>query len=299
MSFVHSTLAELEDRFNFETAHEWFTKNWTASFYASALYAATIFGLSQWMKDKTKGYDVRRWLFMWSTGLAIFSIMGCSIGGGRLWSAVFKEGFMSTLCLPRRGDAISAVHLARNRYGMWSLCFVLSKIVELGDTYFIILKKQQLIFLHWYHHITVLLYTWLAYSEFTAVNQWFLWINYAVHSVMYTYYSIRASGFYRPPIWINMFITILQIFQMVVGLALSIYVYLNIGDPNWDCDSNSDYALQLCYISFAMYFSYFLLFVHFFLGTYIFSSKKKSDHKSPMVTTDTCKMMMNGHVKCD
>ena len=66
MSFFHSTLAELEDKFDFETAHEWFTKNWTASFYASALYAVTIFGLSQWMKDKTKGYDVRRWLFMWS-----------------------------------------------------------------------------------------------------------------------------------------------------------------------------------------------------------------------------------------
>lgn len=38
--------------------------------------------------------------------------------------------------------------------------FVFSKVPELGDTVFIILRKRPLIFLHWYHHVTVLLYTW-------------------------------------------------------------------------------------------------------------------------------------------
>lgn len=299
MSFAHSTLAQLEDRFEFDAIHEWFKKNWTISVYASALYAVTIFGLSQWMKGKAKGYDVRRWLFSWSTGLAVFSIIGSSINGFHLWSAVFRDGFMSTLCAPKGLKNISEIHLAGHRYGLWTWCFVLSKIIELGDTYFIILKKQKLIFLHWYHHITVLLYTWYAYTFFTATNQWFLWINYAVHSVMYSYYSIRASGIYKPPIWINMFITILQIVQMIIGLALNIYVYLNVGDPNWDCDSNSEIGLFLSYISLAMYSSYFLLFVHFFLGTYVFKSRKENSKKMNEKATDTCKMMMNGHIKCD
>lgn len=300
MSFVHNTLAKVEDGFEFDAVHEWFQNNWTISIYASVLYAATIFGLNQWMKGKTKGYDVRRWLFLWSTGLAVFSIMGSSICGVELWSAVFNEGFMATVCFNKEVGISSEVLLADNRFGLWTWSFVLSKIIELGDTYFIILKKQRLIFLHWYHHITVLLYTWYAYNEFTAINQWFLWINYVVHSVMYTYYSVRASGIYKPPIWINMFITILQIVQMIIGLSLNIYIYLNVGDPNWKCDSNSEYGLNLCYISFAMYFSYFLLFVHFFLGTYIFKSNKKSDSKSPVLTTDACKkVMMNGHIRCD
>ena len=33
--------------------------------------------------------------------------------------------------------------------GFWSSLFVLSKVPELGDTIFIILRKQQLKFLHW------------------------------------------------------------------------------------------------------------------------------------------------------
>ena len=298
MSFIHETLAQFEDRFDFRTIHQWYRDNWTIAVYVSVLYAVTIFGLKQWMQNKKEGYDVRRWLFLWSTGLAVFSIIGSSINGTRLWSVVFKEGLLRTVCIDRDEPQNVSVHLASNRYGLWSWCFVLSKIIELGDTYFIILKKQWLIFLHWYHHITVLLYTWYAYVEFNAVNQWFLWINYAVHSIMYTYYSIRASGIYRPPIWINMFITVLQIIQMIIGLSLSIYIYLNVGDPNWKCDSNNEKGLELCYVSFAMYFSYFLLFLHFFLGTYIFKSTKKPKYESPMTTKDAC-AMMNGHVKCD
>lgn len=44
--------------------------------------------------------------------------------------------------------------------GFWTTMFVLSKVPELGDTIFIVLRKQPLIFLHWYHHATVLVYSW-------------------------------------------------------------------------------------------------------------------------------------------
>ena len=44
----------------------------------------------------------------------------------------------------------------------------------------------QVIFLHWFHHVTVLLYCWHAYTATpAATGLWFAAMNYTVHSVMY------------------------------------------------------------------------------------------------------------------
>ena len=49
--------------------------------------------------------------------------------------------------------------------GYWTFMFVMSKVPELGDTIFIVLRKQPLIFLHWWVDflpapLTFLLFTW-------------------------------------------------------------------------------------------------------------------------------------------
>ncbi|CAN0512742.1 unnamed protein product [Discosporangium mesarthrocarpum] len=55
------------------------------------------------------------------------------------------------------------------------------QIPELGDTFFIVLRKKPLIFLHWYHHVTVLLYCWHSYYEQTTYGLYFICMNYTVH----------------------------------------------------------------------------------------------------------------------
>ena len=42
----------------------------------------------------------------------------------------------------------------------WACAFALSKVAELGDTFFVVMRKKPLIFLHWYHHAVVLVYSW-------------------------------------------------------------------------------------------------------------------------------------------
>jgi len=98
--------------------------------------------------------------------------------------------------------------------------FVLSKVPELGDTVFIVLRKQPLIFLHWYHHVTVLIYCWYSFSEYTAPARWFVVMNFIVHSIIYSYYALRAMRF-RPPKAVAMLITSLQLLQMVWGAMLT------------------------------------------------------------------------------
>merc|ERR1719197_2386399 len=76
--------------------------------------------------------------------------------------------------------------------GFWVMTFIYSKIPELIDTVFIILRKKPLIFLHWYHHVTVLLYCWDAYSTMAASGLYFVAMNYSVHAFMYGYYCLTS-----------------------------------------------------------------------------------------------------------
>ncbi len=75
--------------------------------------------------------------------------------------------------------------------GFWAEMYVWSKPVELVDTVFLVLRKRPIIFLHWYHHITVMLCAWHAGKEHAASARWFVSMNYTVHALMYTYYALR------------------------------------------------------------------------------------------------------------
>lgn len=162
--------------------------------------------------------------------------------------------------------------------------FVLSKLPELGDTVFIVLRKQPLIFLHWYHHITVLLYSWYSYTEYTASARWFIVMNYCVHSVMYSYYALKSMK-YSPPRPFAMVITALQLTQMIVGCCVNVwaYQYLKAGQG---CHISS-FNIKL---SIAMYFSYFVLFARFFQKAYL-SSDKKSKGRERITTNGVAPSM--------
>ena len=131
-----------------------------------------------------------------------------------------------------------------------------------GDTAFVVLRKQKLLFLHWYHHITVLLYSWYSYKDMVAGGGWFMTMNYAVHALMYSYYAARAANL-RVPRTLAVLITGAQISQMAMGLTVSALVYRWL--PQGDCPSRLDN------ISWAavMYLSYLLLFSNFFYHAYL------------------------------
>ncbi|KAG8243288.1 hypothetical protein J6590_048433 [Homalodisca vitripennis] len=155
--------------------------------------------------------------------------------------------------------------------GCWSFLFVLSKLPELGDTIFIVLRKQPLIFLHWYHHITVLLYSWFSYTEYTSSARWYIVMNYCVHSIMYSYYALRSMG-YHPWMKIAMLITSCQLTQMIVGCAVNIWAAQYLQEGKQDCHI-SWFNIKL---SLAMYFSYFVLFARFFYKAYVSPSRGKT-----------------------
>ena len=142
------------------------------------------------------------------------------------------------------------------------MLFIYSKPIELFDTAFIVLRKKRLIVLHWYHHITVMLYAWYSYKLKNAAGLWFIAMNFTVHAVMYCYYALVAAR--TKPSW-DYIVTAMQISQMVVGVLVCVMVpyYANYSDLGCKGMTAFSYAAGVI-----MYSSYLLLFVMLAVGRY-------------------------------
>lgn len=235
------------------------TQHWADSFIYSIVYLMIIFG-GKYVMSKRRRYDLRPYLALWSGLLAIFSILGTMRTLPEFISAIRNHGLQYSICDPSYFEGVTSI---------WCFLFTVSKLLELGDTVFIVLRKQPLIFLHWFHHITVLIYVWYSYPQKIAIGRWFMTMNYVVHSIMYSYYTLKAMRF-RIPKGISMVITFLQLGQMIAGLLVNIWSY-QIKQNGTYCGqsyTNIRYAV-------AMYCSYFVLFAHFFYTTYIMEKPKE------------------------
>ncbi|KAM3862874.1 very long chain fatty acid elongase 6-like [Diretmus argenteus] len=251
---------DFERRFDERGAIEWMRANWTRSFVFCGLYVFLVFTGQQLMKERPK-LNLRRPLVLWSLSLAAFSIVGAIRTGWFMVHMLTTSGFRQSIC----DQSFYSGPVSK----FWAYAFVLSKAPELGDTVFIVLRKQRLIFLHWYHHITVLLYSWYSYKDMVAGGGWFMTMNYLVHALMYSYYAARAAGL-RVPRPFAMVITSAQITQMAMGLTVSglVYRWMQQGD----CHSYLDNIMWAS----LMYLSYLVLFCQFFYQTYLQGQKQKA-----------------------
>ena len=147
------------------------------------------------------------------------------------------------------------------------MLFIYSKVPELIDTVFIVLRKKKLIFLHWYHHITVLLYCWHAFATLAGTGLYFVAMNYSVHAVMYGYYCLQALKMV-PPFFPIVLITIAQITQMFVGtgVCMSAWYYKLSGITCYNETTN-------LIAGGSMYASYLYLFCEFAFKKYLVKGK--------------------------
>jgi hypothetical protein len=153
------------------------------------------------------------------------------------------------------------------------MLFIFSKIPELVDTVFIVLRKKPLIFLHWYHHVTVLLFCWNSYATGAGSGLYFVAMNFTVHALMYGYYCLQSLGL-CPKSFPAVLITISQIAQMLVGTAVCISAwYFKFSGSSQSC--HNDVTNLVC--GALMYGSYLYLFVEFAVSRYV---KRPSQRKT-------------------
>lgn len=198
----------------------------------------------------------------------------------------------------------------RTRTTMHALSFSLSthfhaRLLTLTHSF------STVIFLHWYHHITVLLYCWHSYVTKSPAGIFFVVMNYGVHAIMYGYYFLMAMKW--KPKWMNaMVITVAQISQMIVGVGVTALAFYFIGSQEcWIKPENNMAAFivrdtfycifvyllfgvytithSLCFFFWGrfyifsfphqMYGSYLFLFLQFFIQRYFGVTTKKTTKK--------------------
>lgn len=195
---------------------------------------------------------------------------------------IWKWGFESSIA----GPPVYAY--GHGAAGFWTLLFIYSKFFELLDTVFIILRKRPLSFLHWYHHATVLLYTWDAYTWEQPAGIYFVAMNYSVHAVMYFYYFLAAQ-LQHPLSW-GIFVTIAQISQMFVGVGVTmVSMYYAFSYPYkamWRAEQLQDplshghyITVKNLYWACLMYSTYFYLFAEYFVKRYVKGREAKAQQK--------------------
>ena len=234
----------------------------------------------QIIKKPDRAFDLRIPLAVWNFFLSFFSFIGMMRTVPTLLANIIEYRWKDTICLPARTLKDGTPHWASGPCGVWVMFFIFSKLPELVDTLFIVLRRKQLIFLHWYHHITVLLFCWSAYSTNAASGLYFVGMNYTVHAMMYGYYCLQALE--MVPKWFpTILITSSQIIQMLIGTTVCVAAwYFHFDDDTKGVPREDRCQNQIGNLigGGIMYASYLYLFLEFAVGKY-FTPKNKGKGK--------------------
>ncbi|KAI6239065.1 Elongation of very long chain fatty acids protein [Aphelenchoides fujianensis] len=238
----------------FERVHDkygWtllFQKYCIHSFAVAVIYYVIIRWIQHAMRNR-EPFSLQKPLFFWNASLGrlqcdrLRSIRRGSLDFLVTWS---EFGLTHALCHSCNPDSVAA---------FWSLAFAISKFVELGDTLFIVLRKKPLIFLHYFHHAAVLVYT---------IHSAFITMNYFAHAFMYTYYAIKALE-KRLPRYVSMTVTTIQTLQMFAGVAVSCYVaYIKL-HTDIPCQQSKGNLV----LAFIIYIAFAFLFCQFYYKAYL------------------------------
>jgi elongation of very long chain fatty acids protein 6 len=241
---------------------------------AVVLYLLFCYYGQRYMKSRT-AFDLTAPLVAWNLFLSAFSFYGTIRTVPHLLHRIATESFRDTIC------SSAYESYGTGAVGLATSTFILSKIPELLDTVFIVLRKKDLLFLHWYHHVTVLVFCWNSYVTESSAGLYFIAMNYTVHAIMYLYFGLATLR--RWPKWFPAgIVTAMQIAQMVIGtgiVAACLY-FKHYGEPRYvdiftgqlESCLNSQSNL---WVGGIIYASYLYLFAEFAVGRYCSSRRPK------------------------
>ena len=176
-------------------------------------------GLKRLMETR-EPLSLRYPLAGWNLAVTLFSVVGSLRTLPTLVSLTRNWGITGVVCGDTRVD-----WLYNDAAGFWTWMFILSKLAELTDTIFIVLRKRQLLARHWYHHLTVMMFCWHSWGTHSTYGIFFAAMNFTVHALTYMFYFLAALELH--PSNFSRSLTFIQLMQMLIGSIVAIYVVIH------------------------------------------------------------------------
>lgn len=215
----------------------WLTDNYQWFVVPSLIYPVMI----HYLQGRFR-FDLRVPLFVWNGFLAFYSALSFLAIAPHHFQRLVRHGYTESVCLWKTEESYLV-----QRYGWWIFLFVVSKIVEYGDTVFLVLRGRNVQFLHWYHHLATLAACYIQAMNGSTLFEWTAVTNLGIHTWMYGHYALSS---FVPHIRGNRWLTNLQIFQMIHGLFMSLYHAKR-------CKKNPDVAAMTLFTIYAFMFMEF------------------------------------------
>lgn len=239
--------------------------SYTAMFECMSVFliAVGVLYIPAWrgLQAVMRGADLAAWNL--KPLKALHNLLMCvySTVGGVYVLIMFCETYSGSF-----SDSACVDSWSTHRYANHIIIFCFSKLVELPETFYMVLERKPVAFLHWYHHIVTYTFCLVTLLVHNPGSIWFALMNLWVHAVMYFYYTLVTitGGRYS---W-AIIITFLQIIQMFVGFAVAV-IYA------FQCPQEGHWSQGTAIYAMAMYGSYIYLFMDFFVKRYVFKKPKR------------------------
>lgn len=285
MQFVDNWGETSYSGYGFKT---WLSNNKDIALSISFLYLMFVFYAPRYIprfmgeagteKNKIMQAKVKKVWVVWNLFLSAFAFYGTTRVFPPLIKNFMKYGIHDTFCTFRPEEFYTT------EIGTALGLFTMSKLPEFGDTVFLLLLGKKLPFLQFFHHTSMFLFVWFAYEQGSSIFITAAAYNYFVHTIMYMYFALAEAGFKEEVKPLAMYITALQLIQMMGVMWSSGYVIYQkyfVDVPNGvardaygvgACPGTSLYnaRLQFCIYSFFLY-----LFGEMFFKNYVFKKTRR------------------------
>ncbi|KAK6989784.1 Elongation of very long chain fatty acids protein 2 [Biomphalaria glabrata] len=191
-------------------------------------------------------------------GLSIYMFVEIILS---IWDAGYD-----LVCANYNKDSITNPKELRVAKVLWWYFF--SKAIELLDTVCMIARKkfEQVTFLHWFHHASMLNIWWWTMMFIPGGMSWFgSCMNCLVHVVMYLYYGLSVIPSLRNKLWWKRYITRFQLLQFCITFTHTVNsIRVGCDFPRWGQNLLASYMVGML-----------ILFGNFYMQAYIKKDKSR------------------------